>query len=117
MKPLDIKLYKISIIKGKEEIAEEWMQFLKENTQEGIKTLKNEKVYLESYFKAMENDTMYLYLFLAAENIERANAIAGESENELDKKHFEYMKACVELTSSTVLDAVCYMNNLEDYRK
>lgn len=112
MKELDIKLYRAGIIKGKEDVAKEWMNFLKDNREAGIETLKNEKVYLESYFHAVENDTMYVYLLIAADDVEAANRIAGESRNSLDLKHLEYMNSCVDPSSTTVMDCFCCMDNL-----
>lgn len=114
MKELDIKLYRVGIIKGKEDVAKEWLDFLRDNREAGIETLKNEKVYLETYFQAVEGGTMYVYMFIAADDIEAANNIAGESKNSLDLKHFEYMGRCVDPSSVTTMDCSCYLDNLAD---
>lgn len=34
-KEMEIKLYKLEIIQGKESIAEEWLEFLKQNKEAG----------------------------------------------------------------------------------
>jgi hypothetical protein len=112
---LDIKIYKLEVIKGKEHVAEEWLDFLKNNAAEGIKTLKNERVYLESYFKSVEGSTMYLYLFIAANDVDFANSTAKKSQNVFDLKHFEYMKECIDFQKGKILDCFVQMNNLEDY--
>ncbi len=115
MKKLDIKLYKMEVIKGKEELAKEWLQFLKDNSAAGVETLKNERIYLETYFTAVENGTMCVYLFIAGDNIAHANSTALESSNELDLKHFAYMKNCIDLAAGDIMDVFCYMNNISDY--
>ena len=69
MKQLDIKMYKLKVLKGKEGVANEWLDFLNSNCSEGTKTIKNEKIYLETYFKSMQIDAMYVYLFVAGKDI------------------------------------------------
>lgn len=113
MKNLDIKLYKIKILDGKEEIAKEWLNYLKENSEEATKTLINEKVYLETYFISKEQDSMFVYLFLAANDIDNANEIARQSTNPIDIQHIDYMKSCVDFESGLILDSCFYMENLE----
>lgn len=72
-KEMEIKLYKLEIIQGKESIAEEWLEFLKQNKEAGKALLKEEKAYFEAYFKSMENGNMYIYLFFSAEDINFSN--------------------------------------------
>lgn len=113
MAALDSKLYRIKIIPGQEEVAKEWLTFLKENQTAALETLRNEHVYLETYFTATEPDGMYVYLFMAARSIEEANQIAAKSTNPLDLKHFDYGKRCVERTAGAIMDAFCVLDNLE----
>jgi hypothetical protein len=107
---IDIKLYKLKVIAGEENTAKEWLDFLNRNREAGINTLQNEKIYLESYFSSIEGDTMYIYMYVAGENIDYANNVALKSENELDLKHFDYMKKCI--VSGDTMDCLCYMDNL-----
>ena len=58
-KEMDIRLYKYEIIKGKEETAEEWLNFLNVNRKAGEALLKDEHAYLEAYFKTMEGGTCF----------------------------------------------------------
>ena len=90
-------LWKIKIKSGKEDLALEWLSFLKENQEEGNQTLKNEKEYLEIYFVNRENGTMYIYSYVLADDLDNASKIALSSKNPLNQKHFEYMKACVDV--------------------
>jgi hypothetical protein len=109
---IDIRMYKVKVINGKENIAKEWMDFLNKNKGEGIKTLQNEKVYLESYFLSIEGEAMYIYLYMAADNIDYANTVAQKSENKLDLKHFDYMKKCLDQTAGVMMECSCYIDNL-----
>ena len=114
---MDIKLYKLEVIKGKENIATEWLEFLEKNKDTGTKMLKDEKAYLEAYFSAVENETMYVYMFFAAHDVNFSNETAWKSENSLDQKHFAYMQDCIDLQSGDIMDCLFYMDNLEDLGK
>ena len=48
---MDVQLYRLKVVKGKESIAEEWLAYLETNKEKAEKTLENEKVYFEAYFK------------------------------------------------------------------
>ncbi len=113
MRQMDIKLYKLKVIKGKEETAKEWLAFLEANKDGGVETLKNELAYFEAYFSAIEDGIMYVYMFFAAKDVNYSNTIAGESKNELDIKHFEYMRSCLDLTGGDIMDCAFYLDNLE----
>ncbi|WP_313585075.1 DUF6176 family protein [Lacrimispora sp.] len=112
MKHTEIKLYKLEVIKGKEKIAKEWLAFLEANKDEGAEFLKNEQAYFEAYFSAVESGIMYVYMFFAAKDINYSNSIALDSKNELDIKHFEYMRSCIDLNSGGIMDCAFYMDNL-----
>lgn len=114
MFPMEIKLYKAQIIRGKEDLAKEWLQLLDANKEEGARLLKNEKAYLEAYFSAVEEGNMYIYMFFAAKDIDASNATARASESPLDQKHFEYASQCVEPDKGSILDCLFYMENLAD---
>ena len=114
---MDIKLYKLQVIKGKESVANEWLSFLDENRETGAKLLKKEKAYLEVYFSAVEQDIMYVYMFFAAHDVNFSNQTAGESNDPLDKKHFEYMRNCIDLSAGDIMDCQFYIDNLEDFGK
>lgn len=113
-KNMEIVLYKFEIIKGKESVAEEWLEFLKKNRKFGEELLKKEKAYLEAYFKTIENQVMYVYMFFSAENISFSNNHALDSESELDKKHFKYMKECIDFSKGSIMDCLLYLDNIED---
>lgn len=97
---MEITLWKAKVKEGKEKFAKQWLEFLKENKEEGNKTLKEEKEYLEIYFTNLEDGIMYIYMFIIAENLQFAATVATESENELNKRHFEYMADCIDVEGS-----------------
>jgi len=113
MNQMDIKLYKLKVVKGKEKIANEWLAFLEANKDEGAETLKNERAYFVAYFSAVENSIMYVYMFFAAKDVSYSNTIADNSKSELDIKHFEYMRNCIDLTAGDIMDCAFYLDNLE----
>ena len=94
---MDIVLWRARIKAGKEARAQEWLAFLKDNQDEGNKTLKNEREHLEIYFTNTENGTMYAYLFVLADDLEYAANVAQSSGNPLDAKHAAYMAECVDM--------------------
>lgn len=113
MKKLDVKLYKMVVNKGKEEVAKKWLSFLKSNAENAVEGLENGKVYLESYFTTTEGDTMIVYCFMAADNIDYANGVARKSESELDKQHFAYGAECISQTEGEILDCFLYIENIK----
>ena len=111
---MDVQLYRLRVIKGKEAIAEEWLAFLKANKEGAEKLLENEKVYFEAYFKETTENQMFIYLFMMSKDHEFANNTAFSSSHELDKKHFEYIKACIDRSESNTMNAEVFMDNLKD---
>ena len=112
---MDVQLYKLKVIKGKESIAKEWLAYLETNKEKAEKILETEKVYFEAYFREVVENQMYIYLFLMCKDYEFANNIAFHSSNELDKKHFEYMKACINLNEGSIISSEVFMDNLKDW--
>ncbi|MDR1630153.1 MAG: DUF6176 family protein [Oscillospiraceae bacterium] len=98
---MDMVLWRARISSGKEDLAREWIAFLDANKEAGNETLKNEKEHLELYFTNTENGKMYLYLFVLADDLDYAGKTALESDNPLDKRHFEYLTACVDMEDCT----------------
>ena len=111
---MDVQIYRLKVIKGKEQVADEWLAFLEANKESAEKTLENEKVYFEAYFKETIDDQMYICLLMMCEDHEFANSTALNSSNELDKKHFQYMGDCIERAGSTILNSIVFMDNLKD---
>ena len=62
MKQMDIKLYKLKVVKGKEKTAKEWLAFLEANKDEGTETLKND-------MGVMSPNTCYWYPSFKLKNL------------------------------------------------
>ncbi len=108
---MDVNLYRLEVIQGKESIAEEWLSFLNDNKEQSLKTLENEEVYFESYFKEIIDGRMIIYLFIMCKSLEFANQVAINSTNELDIKHFAYMKECIDLQQGNIMSADIMLDN------
>ena len=113
-KKMDIKLYKLEVLPGKEDVAEEWLNFLSSDIPLGEELLKGEKAYLEAYFKAVEAGVTYIYMFFSSADVSFSNDKAMNHGSAYDQKHFEYMHACIDLTKGAIMDCLFYLNNLED---
>ncbi|EHO18834.1 hypothetical protein HMPREF9466_02112 [Fusobacterium necrophorum subsp. funduliforme 1_1_36S] len=62
-KEMEIKLYKLEVIPGKENIAEEWLEFLKQNKEAGEALLKKKKLILKPISKAWKTETCIFIYF------------------------------------------------------
>lgn len=111
MKKMEVVLYKMPIIKGQEPVAEEWLKFLESIPPSAIvEMLNNEKAYYEAYFKNVEDEGLYVYMVFASKSIEASNNTAWNSENALDKQHFDYMNRCVDRERVQVIPGVPQFN-------
>lgn len=113
---MDTVLFKAKIKSGKEDIAREWIDFLKANKEQGEKTLKNEREHVEAYFISEECGTTFLYMFILADDLEYANQVAAASDNPVDKKHFEYMAACIDVESAVQMKSELYMGDMSVFQ-
>ena len=115
MKTMDVVLYKMPIKKGQESVADEWLDFLQAAPNNEIcEALVSEKAYYEVYFKNVENETLYIYLVFSSANVAQSNEIAFNSSRTIDKKHFDYMKRCVDRENVQVLQSVIQANTWRD---
>lgn len=103
---MDSILYKFEILKDKEDVAWEWLEFLKNNKENATASLKDEDGYYEGYFVSEEDDILYVYMHMICEDVEKAKEIAYSSNSDFDKKHFGYLKECVDLTKGKILTSV-----------
>ena len=114
MRAMDVVLYKMPIVKGQEAVAEEWMNFLKATPEDVIHDmLASEKAYYESYFKNIEDGTLYIYLVFSSDDVAKSNDIAFNSNHSVDRKHFDYMKRCVDRDDVQILQSVVQLNRWE----
>ncbi|MBS9777789.1 MAG: ABC transporter substrate-binding protein [Gammaproteobacteria bacterium] len=107
---MNVVLYKLEVIQGKEAIAEEWLAFLHKNKEKALKTLENEQVFIETYFKETVQNTTYIYLYIVCKDLEYANNTAMNSTDPVDVKHLEYMKECINLKAGNIMNAELFLN-------
>lgn len=108
-----VELTRFRIKKGKEEKAQEWMDFLNSHHEDTVATMTGEKMYVESVFKNKEADG-YTYFYWYSVQGKGGNSVE-ESESYIDKKHNQYWDECIdetyrpvdmELTESLIAPAV-----------
>jgi hypothetical protein len=81
------------IKKGKEELAEEWMQVLSNRKDDCVETLSRGKMVFESIFKHYKDGRLYLSWFsVQKDGYQRVET----SEHEIDKLHLKYWNECVD---------------------
>lgn len=91
---VQIELTRFRIKKGKEEKAQEWMDFLNSHSEDTVATMKNEKMYVENIFKE-ENSDGYTYFYWYSVQGENGKAVE-ESDSYIDEKHIEYWDECID---------------------
>ena len=89
-----VELTRFRIKKGKEETAQEWMDFLNDHHTDTVATMAGEKMYVESVFKE-KNPDGYTYFYWYSVQGEGGNVVE-ESESYIDKKHIEYWDECID---------------------
>lgn len=98
MIPKDIKLIKLKVIKGKEEVFQEWMDFLNKegHRQEIEEGIREEKVKVESVFSTEEDGETYVYWYMAMDDFDYAMKIATASKRKTDIRHFQFFAECID---------------------
>ncbi|KFI52778.1 DUF6176 family protein [Bifidobacterium biavatii] len=86
---------------GKEELAREWFQYLSDHLEEGNATMPAEGAHIESWFLNEEPGGLYGYVYVIYDDREKAFETFKESQNPLDLKHNEYMRACIDYADYT----------------
>lgn len=89
-----IELTRFRIKKGKEEKAQEWMDFLNNHHQDTVATMAGEKMFVETVFKEESSDG-YTYFYWYSLQGERGKAVE-ESDSYIDQKHLEYWNECID---------------------
>ncbi|KRM02982.1 DUF6176 family protein [Lactobacillus kitasatonis] len=91
-----VELTRFRIKKGKEEKAQEWMDFLNSHHEDTVATMKNEEMYVENVFKE-ENADGYTYFYWYSVQGENGQVVE-ESDSYIDKKHIKYWDECIDNT-------------------
>ncbi len=77
-----VGLTRFRIKKGKETIAQEWMDFLNNYHEDTVATMAGEKMYVETVFKD-ENEDGYTYFYWDSVQGENGNAVGNIGMNVL----------------------------------
>lgn len=96
---MKVELTKFKVQKGKSKIVDEWLLFLNENMKETLVTLEQEKMYIETIFREVNQGEEYLYWYSVQG--EGGQAVE-ESENWIDKKHLAYWEECIDKTFTPI---------------
>lgn len=69
-----------------------WFEELRDREPEVIETLRHEGVYTETAFIRSLGETAYLYLYMEAEDLERAIEAGDEEAYEIDEEHHAVLR-------------------------
>ncbi|TAP25978.1 DUF6176 family protein [Arthrobacter sp. S41] len=90
---MNIELTRFRVLPGKSAAVDEWMDLLNDNLPAVLKTLDDEKMYVETIFSETLDGIDYLYWY----------SIQGEggtevqdSNHEIDKAHLKFWKECID---------------------
>ncbi|ELY93748.1 DUF6176 family protein [Natrialba taiwanensis] len=88
----EVKLVRARIEDGKTDRLRSWFKELEERESEVIETLQHERVYTETAFTLSSDDTAYLYVYMEAENLEKAVEAGDKEEYKIDEEHHEMLR-------------------------
>lgn len=77
---------------GREDRLRAWFEELHDREPEVVETLQHEGVYTETAFIQEFDDSLYLYLYMEAEDLERADEAGDAEEYEIDEEHHEVLR-------------------------
>ena len=90
---MKVELTRFKVKSGKSGLVDEWMKMLQDNLPAAIETLEGEKMYVEAIFRENKDGQDYLYWFI----VQGEDGInVNDSEHEIDKKHNQYFRECVD---------------------
>lgn len=104
---LTVELSRFKVKEGKNEIVDQWMDFLNEHMEKVLLTLNDEKMFVETIFKEEVGGITYLYWYSVQGE---GGAELESSSHEVDKKHMEYWNECIDSSYDSVdMDAKVVM--------
>lgn len=115
---MKVEITRFKVKKGKSETVNEWMSFLNEHLKEIELTLIDEKMYVETIFREELAGEEYLYWY----SVQGEGGIyVGDSSHEVDKKHLEYWKECIDpefkpvnLTTEVIMIQDKFLKQMKD---
>ena len=92
---MQVELTRFRVKKGKEELVNQWMEFLNEHMNDALLTLDGEKMYVETIMRDTMGDYDYLYWYSIQADDGDSNS---ETEKCIDSKHLEFFHKCIDIT-------------------
>lgn len=88
----DVTRARARIEDGKTNRVRAWFEELRERESEVIETLRHEGVYTETAFVLSSDETAYLYVYMEAQDLEKADEAGDKEEYDVDAEHHEVLR-------------------------
>ena len=90
---INVELSRFKVKAGKSGQVDEWMAFLNEHMEEVLLTLNDEKMYVETIFREVQEESEFLYWYSVQGE---GGSEVTDSHHEIDKKHLAFWEACID---------------------
>jgi len=90
---MTVELAGFPVIPGQEPLAQEWMQFLRNNQDAVLETLPGEHIHTESIFSLTLHQRLYLCWY---DDQQPGGQPVTTSNHWLDQRHVAYWNACID---------------------
>ncbi|MGL4610296.1 MAG: DUF6176 family protein [Trueperaceae bacterium] len=91
----------------------EWAAEITRRKEEALETLRDESIFLESFFLEKASDGDYLIGYIRAESLEQSREAVKKSTHALDDYHQEFKKACWE--SGEKLEVLVDLDRVDEW--
>jgi hypothetical protein len=88
----EVMLARAQVVPGKAERLREWFKELQNREAEVVETLEHEGVLTETGFLQTLDDTTYLYLYMEAQDLDRADEAGDQEAYEIDEEHHAVLR-------------------------
>ena len=89
---MKIELTRFKVKKGKTKRVNQWMKMLRSNMPAILRSLEDEKMYVETIFREFNGKNEYLYWY----SIQGKGGVPiQKSRHAIDKKHLKFWKECI----------------------
>lgn len=88
------ELTKFKVKKGKSEVVDKWIEYMRDNMDDVLLNLEGEKMYVETIFREVFMDVEYLYWY----SIQSDESGEKIDDTHLDEQHLKYMDECIDKT-------------------
>lgn len=88
----DVHLARARVKEGEVATLRDWFEEREQRESEVIETLQHEDVYTETAFVQSLDDTAYLYVYMEAKDIEKAEEAGDKEKYDIDEEHHEVFR-------------------------